>query len=680
MPKNIIQSQVRSKIRWGVVGILALCLITAIFDAPQWFNQGIDAVNKVTAFGLPNIPEKPFRLGLDLQGGAHLVYQANTKDVPAIDRATAVEGVRDVIERRVNGIGVSEPTVQTTKVSDDYHIIVELPGITDVKAAIAMIGETPILEFKEESNTPARDLTAEEKKQLETFNIDAKKRADDVGKKISTGLDYTEAVKQFSDDPNTKANNGYFDYVSKAAVPAQVFSWAEKAKPGDISTTPIETEFGHFILKRGAERDGEIEVTAKHILICFLGAEKCDNPTYTKQEAEKKAREIFDAANANNFAALAKENSTDIGTKDKGGDLGQVAKSGFVKPFADAVFAAKAGEIIGPVETEFGYHIIYKTGEVTPKEYELWGIFIRNKLPQDILPPTDPYKSTGLSGKQLQRAEVATDQRTGQVQILLKFNDEGKELFRQITERNVGKTIAIYLDGQPITNPPTVQTVIPDGEAVISGSFSLVEARTVVQRLNAGALPVPVELVSQQTVGATLGVEALQKSVKAAIVGFIIVLIFMVLYYRLPGFLAGIALLLYVSLSLAVFKLIGVTLTLSGIAGFILSIGMAVDGNILIFERMREELRNGRGLVAATEEGFVRAWDAIRDGNVANLFTCIVLVWFGSSFVQGFATTLAIGVLISMFSAITVSRVLLRFVTPWFANSKYQAIFFGVKK
>ena len=283
-----------------------------------------------------------------------------------------------------------------------------------------------------------------------------------------------------------------------------------------------------------------------------------------------------------------------------------------------------------------------------------------------------------MSGKQLQRSEVVSDSQTGAAQVSLQFNSEGKDLFAAITERNVNKPVAIFLDGEPISIP-NVNEPIRDGRAVISGSFTLQEAKLLSQRLNAGSLPVPVELISQQTVGATLGSESMAKSLKAGLVGIFFVAIFMILYYRLPGFLAVLALTLYSFLTLAITKLIGATLTLSGIAGFIMSVGMAVDANVLIFERMKEELRAGKSLKAAAEEGFLRAWTSIRDSNLSTLITCVILIWFGSSFVQGFAVTLTLGVLMSMFTAITVTRVFVRLVVPWFPEYGNR-LFLGVKK
>ncbi|KKW08095.1 MAG: Preprotein translocase subunit SecD [Candidatus Kaiserbacteria bacterium GW2011_GWA2_49_19] len=297
----------------------------------------------------------------------------------------------------------------------------------------------------------------------------------------------------------------------------------------------------------------------------------------------------------------------------------------------------------------------------------------------DIVPPADDWKSTGLSGKQLKRAEVTQDYRTGQAQVSLNFDDEGARMFADITSRNVGKTVAIFLDGLPIS-APTVNEAIMTGSAVISGNFDLQEARLLSQRLNSGALPVPVELISQQKVDATLGADSLAKSLKAGIVGFIAVALFAILYYRLPGLVAVVALGFYSILSLAIFRIIGVTLTLSGIAGFILSVGMAVDANVLVFERLKEELRWGKSLRLACEEAFVRAWPSIRDSNITTLISCGILIWFGVGFVQGFAVTLAIGVLVSMFTAITVTRALLRAVNRMYKKDEANILFLGHRK
>lgn len=290
----------------------------------------------------------------------------------------------------------------------------------------------------------------------------------------------------------------------------------------------------------------------------------------------------------------------------------------------------------------------------------------------------DPcYISTPLNGKYLKRSVLDFDPTTYKPVVNLEFDDEGAKLFADITEDNIGNFVAIYLDGAPI-EIPRVNEKIPNGRAQISGTFTSTEAKTLVERLNAGALPVPITLISQRTVGASLGVDSLQKSIKAGILGFLLVAIFMLIFYRLPGIFAILALLIYVSIVLIIFKVIPVTLTLAGIAGFILSIGMAVDANILIFERIKEELRARRRLAAAVEEGFSRAWPSIRDSNISTIITCIVLYTFATSIIKGFALTLLIGVIVSMFSAIFITRAFLKVFLGSRLENKYWL--FGILK
>lgn len=378
-------------------------------------------------------PWRPYSFGLDVAGGTELTYRANLSDVPAGAEADAMEGLRDVVERRVNVFGVREPLVETSRQGGEWRLIVELAGITDIRDAIAMIGATPLLEFRREC---------------------------------------TEAEA--------------------------------KAAPGQ--------EF------------------------CFV--------------------------------------------------------------------------------------------------------------------PTE------LTGKFLSRAQMSFENTTGDPVVSLTFNPEGKKLFGEITKQNLGKILAIYLDGAPV-ELPVVRDIITSGQAQISGNFTVKGAKQLARYLNEGALPVPVELISQRTVGATLGREALAFAVRAGASGFLLVAAFMLLFYRGAGICAVVALTVYTAIVLAIFKLMPVTLTLAGIAGFILSVGMAVDANILIFERTKEELRRGRAMPEALREGFVRAWTSIRDSNVTTIITSIVLFTFATSMIKGFALTLLIGVLVSMFSAITVTRTFL---------------------
>ncbi len=277
--------------------------------------------------------------------------------------------------------------------------------------------------------------------------------------------------------------------------------------------------------------------------------------------------------------------------------------------------------------------------------------------------PDDPkWLPTNLSGKQLKRASVTFDQTTNAPQVGLQFNDDGKLLFGEITGRNVGKQVAIFLDEQ-ILSAPTVQQKIDTGDAIITGQFTILEVKELVSLLNAGALDVPIKLIEQHTVGATLGVDSVKNSLVAGLVGLILVGLFMIFNYRLAGLIAVLALTSYGLITLALFKIIPVTLTLAGLAGFILSIGMAVDANILIFERLREEIREGKGLKIALEEAFRRAWPSVRDSNASTIITCVILYYTTTGSVRGFAFTLALGVIVSLFSSITASRVFLRILT-----------------
>ena len=268
------------------------------------------------------------------------------------------------------------------------------------------------------------------------------------------------------------------------------------------------------------------------------------------------------------------------------------------------------------------------------------------------------FVSTELTGRYLQKATLEFDTNTREPKVSLQFNDIGTKLFAQITKDNIGKMVAIYLDGAPISTP-VVREEIPNGQAVISGNFSPTEAKQLVGRLNSGALPVPITLLSTQTIGAILGDSAVNAGVKATIIGFLLVALFLILLYRLPGLIATFSLCIFIIIILALFKLLPVTLTAAGIAGFIISIGIAVDANVLIFERVKEELRSGRSITDATSVGFSRAWFSIRDSNISSLITAIILFWFGTSLIKGFALTLGMGVMVSMFSAITITRIFL---------------------
>lgn len=559
----------RLKIWLGLVGVIVLALITFAIDWP-----GAQAGWK----GLPSFPGKSwfekqtYHLGLDLQGGTHLVYRADVSKLSGSDVDDAVAAARDVIERRVNLFGVAEPRVELDTVGIDKRINVELAGVSDINQAIKMIGETPQLDFREANENTAlpADLTAAEKKKIADSEREALGKAQDTIRRLKGGAD---------------------------------------------------------------------------------------------------------------FETLAKELSQDPGSKDSGGDLGFFGKGVMVEPFEKAAFALKIDEITAsPIKSDFGYHIILKLEERKApdgsQEIRARHILFKAISSRDLRPPQEEWKVTALTGKYLKRAQVAFDPQTNEPQVTLEFNADGAKLFEEITARNVGKPVAIFLDGSPIS-APVVQQKITGGEAVITGNFSLDEAQALSRRLTAGALPVPIELIVQQNVGPSLGKVSVAASLRAGIIGLLLVALFMILYYRLPGVLAVGALGIYVLLVLALFKVIPVTLTLAGLAGFIMSIGMAVDANVLIFERMKEELRLGKPLDLAIAEGFKRAWSSIRDGHVTTLITCAILFLLGTSSVKGFGLTLAIGVLASLFSAISVTRTFIRLIaTP---RMERVRVLFGAK-
>ena len=294
------------------------------------------------------------------------------------------------------------------------------------------------------------------------------------------------------------------------------------------------------------------------------------------------------------------------------------------------------------------------------------------------------FADTGLTGRFVERAQLDFGQsNSGGISnepiVLLYFNKEGSDLFEVLTRENVGEVLGIFLDRTPISLP-VIQQAIPGGTATISGNFTPEEARDLVRDLNFGALPLPIELLSSSSIGPSLGVETLNAGVVAGLIGFLLVALFMLVWYRLPGLVALVALSIYGAIIRSLFKVIPVTLTAAGIAAFILSVGMAVDANILIFERMKEELKNGKPLDEAIREGFRRAWPSIRDSNLSSLISAFVLFWFGTTLIKGFALVFALGVLASMLSAITISRTLLLAIAFDWARSRARFLFgSGVK-
>jgi preprotein translocase subunit SecD len=426
-----------TKIRfYAVILLLVGCVLGAFVHYSEFKDRGF-------------VSKFPFKLGLDLSGGTHLVYQADTSKLASGEVDGAMDSLKAVIEARINSFGVAEPIIQTEKSTSNgqvlHKLVVELPGVTDVNKAVELIGKTPILEFKVERSVGASTVA----------------------------MDATTHAK------------------------------------ADVSALPTQ------------------------------------------------------------------------------------------------------------------------------------------------------YETTALTGRFLEKAQLQFDQNTHQPLVGLTFNEEGKKMFADLTAANVGKTIAIFLDGRAISTP-VVREPIRDGKAVISGRFTPTEAKTLAQDLRYGALPVPIDLVGTQAIGASLGINALHASVNAGIWGFLIVALFLIIWYRLPGILAVLSLGMYTVITLTLFKLFGIVLTSAGLAGFIISLGMAVDGNILIFERMKEEFQKGYSLEDGIKEGFARAWLSIRDSNTSSIITGLILFFTATSpLIKGFALVFILGVVVSMFTSITVSRTLL---------------------
>ena len=753
-----------------VIIILIATLLMGAFAMPQSWKEILpDSGLKTTLLN------QDLHLGLDLQGGSQLDYvldlrqakKYNEDEDPSNDVVIEqlVEGVRTTLERRVNGLGVSEPNIYTAKIADEHHVIVELAGIDDLEEAKATVGKTIQLEFKEQKE----EIDSNEKESIRTEAQKTLEKAlagDNfslLGETTKTGdqkIKYSK-LEQFKEDIpaalqeslwNLQAgsvhvelieiSDGYaineFQQVSeqkgfvivKAAekkladkettIDGEAFEVVAKevsenfedtqitldtfapeirvgiAELGDNEVSEVlETDQSYAVYKLLERKTQEEEVRARHILIAYEGAER-STETRSKAEARKIIEELKEevSKDTDRFADIA-EQSSDGPSSTSGGDLGFFKRGAMAPEFEIAAWNLGLEEVSDITETSFGFHLIQKTAEKPEGEtlYSLQKIVVqKNKetakerieeLRARVMPKTetiqeeqltyerifystvpDAWKSTGLDGDKFVRATVVFDH-VGRPLVSIEFNDEGGKMFEEITERNVGKPIAIFVGGVLIS-APNVNEKISGGAAQITGSYTIPEAARLAQDLNTGAISAPIVLVGQHQIGATLGEKAFNTSLIAGFVGLILLAIYMVFQYRLFGLVANLALSIYAIILLFILKSSGsvgmpIVLSLAGIAGLILSIGMAVDANILIFERVKEELQDGKKITAALSIGFERAWTSIRDSNVSSLITCLILAWFGSSIIRGFAINLAIGILVSMFTAITITRSFLYF-------------------
>ena len=617
--------------------IAVLVVVSFAVLGIQSFNIGNFERGDDTLLGL--------KLGLDLQGGSHLVYQAASEELPSSDE---MESLRKILERRANSSGLGEPIIQ---ILGEDRLLVQLPGVSDTGRAKRIMGETAQLEFLHRSFNVPRDIgivsdeivsarittVIEERERLIS---EASATSVDGGPATTTAPTAATSTSAAS-TPATSTDVGMSTTTATttptATLPPILINQL-------VTTTPLAVV---TFTPDAADRFEEVVDRLAKSLALLPGT---DNPIYPDLLT------ISPVADAQTqiqvpYTTFAQ---TTLGIIPVGGSplierVGLSATYYIILPQGSFL----RGTVDDFVE-EFGAEPDIVLGEIA------------GKVDEDI----------ELTGDDLARAYAGQHQGSGAPIVNIEFNSEGTRKFGEVTTRIAGTNdlLAIVLDEQELI-APTVESPITGGAAFIQGrGFTLERVREIALLLEAGRLPLPIELIQERNVDAILGADSLAKSVVAGVIGLALVLLFMALYYRVPGLVAAAALIFYASFVLAIFKLLPVTLTLSGVAAAILSIGMAVDANILIFERMKDELRQGRTLLSSINLGFNRAWPAIRDGNVSTLITCGILFWFadtlGATIVQGFAITLAIGVGVSMFSAITVSRTLLRLMAATRLNTK----------
>ena len=657
---------------------LFLIIIIAVMAlaVPGPINPKLKALGaKIGLQGL-QLPDPEYKLGLDLNGGAHLIYTADLSSLPVSDQQTALEGVRDVLERRINSFGVTDPVVQAVTNRGSSKIIIDLPGVSDVKEAIAQLGETPVLNFRTPDKEISFEPTPEQTEEINTNQARERALSQELFTKAIAGEDWNRLVQEYSVDESTKSNAGKIGFIS---VEDEEYGGliqkiiADRIKPGILGG--IYEGVSRLHLVDYLSNKEEPQISASQILICYAGASNCENAR-SKDDALALATSTLSTLTTKNFKETATTISDDTATQTTGGELGFLS-IGEVDPAIESVLNTLKNNSINKevVETSAGFHLIYRTGSRTETLYELAHIELPWTTLSDVF-VIDPWQDTALSGRHIKSASVAFDQTTNQPLISLDFNSEGSDLFGELTEANIGKQIGIFLDGEAITTP-TVQQAIYGGQATITGTFTIAEAKLLAQRLNAGALPVPVKLVSQATIGPALGQESLAAGIKAGLIGFALVALFMIIYYRLPGLLAIFSLIFYIGANLLAYRLFGVTITLPGMAGLVLSIGIAVDANVLIFERLKEELQAGKDLLPAVKESFRRAWPSIRDGNFTTLIATAVLYGMSSGFIRGFALTLSIGILISIFSAMVITKAFMMAASRW--RPKHRFLILGSK-
>jgi len=663
------------------LSIIAVLVVTAIlvlsFNVVKVGN--FERGSEDTLLGL--------KLGLDLQGGSDLVYRVIDRETgePAVPTADQMESLKRSIQRRVNASGLGEPNIQ---ILGDNRLLIQLPGINDLERAKDLIGETAQLVFKRRQLNVSREIpgvTAEDVLDIELTTMErlAGQLSATTTQPRSPGTEaaITEALEEAQQAAEEMA-------TTTDGIPEQATSTAATSTgptlPIDVAT-PATTSTGEMlpISSTTIQVTGvilpvpETSTAATATLVHGFDLENETGTPALVLRLDDEAAESFQAALDRLRDSMAPVEGTGSVYPDS---LQIAATGGTAAPlslFYFTTYSDPAGGYIPLLDTE---PLIRRIGDGSRfavnlglsfadfnEAYETYSTTTGVTL-GEVLGKMDVDVPGGLTGEDLARAYPGQHNVSNLPIINIEFNAEGTEKFARVTSDIAAggslDLLAIILDDEELI-APTVRQAITGGVAFIEGrDFTFERVRDIALLLESGRLPVPIELIQERDIDAILGADSLSRSVRAGLVGLGLVLLFMVLYYRVPGLVAAVALVIYAGLLLAIFKMMPVTLTLSGVAAAILSIGMAVDANILIFERMKEELRAGRTLLSASNIGFNRAWPAIRDSNVSTLITCVILFWFadqlGATIVQGFAITLAIGVGMSMFSAIVVSRTFLR--------------------